>query len=602
MKFYILEEIKNNLEKNKDFIISILKEIENESVALEEYKLALLALENNRKYGNKKVKMISSYLPMNLPLYSLMLYSIVPSVCSSKSYYRPSTYTLSQSKKIHNILNLNDYNINLYERTRYEYLTKCVVYSDVVIFVGNPNNAAQVSKAISNNTMFIYFGVGQNPVVISDNANIDIASKKIAETVMFNYGQDCSKPNIILCKENLSSEFINKLIKEIESNIKQKTTIKKSDMLVDVSRLLIRDSNHIVLGGEIDFKNKTMNPIVIVKKITDDPHNYEEFYAPIFRVMIYSDISDLKKYFSRSEYKQENMNISLFGESDFIESIPESLVLHNEMVPEIDTGFCEFGGYGENTSYILYKGVKIRKPILINREIENFYENSNFDELKDGSEKTKIKKVMIREYTNTISKIFDNNLNFSFVFGSYAKGKEKLLSDLDMLVCLKEPSAKAIEEFTQWYFKLHYAYGKIPDFVYPGEIITDEHIIGIINNNKNIEFNLKNPSEVFDAVFYTQIFTDRKISILGDKEKLLNYELQLRKYVPNFCNQIFELLKKHDKINSERDYMKCLIALSNNDLLFFAKRLEYENLNCRYDKIIEKLDDGFLVKCLKRKI
>ena len=71
--------------------------------------------------------------------------------------------------------------------------------------------------------------------------------------------------------------------------------------------------------------------------------------------------------------------------------------------------------------------------------------------------------------------------------------------------------------------------------------------------------------------------------------------------MPDFCNQIFELLNKENLIRDERDYMKCLIALSCDDLLFFGKRLEFETPEDKYDKLVNKIDDGFFVKCLKRK-
>ena len=72
------------------------------------------------------------------------------------------------------------------------------------------------------------------------------------------------------------------------------------------------------------------------------------------------------------------MNISLFGNSRYIEKLPASLVLNNEIVSDIDNGFCEYGGYGKNTSYLSYKGVTINKPLLINREINDFYNNESF--------------------------------------------------------------------------------------------------------------------------------------------------------------------------------------------------------------------------------
>lgn len=598
----MLEEIKKTLKEHKNQIIEILKEIETEKVALEEYNLSIKALNNNTKYVNGKVDIISSYMPMNLPLYSTIIYTVIPKLCAKKSNYRPSTKTLNQSKRLHNILSLEKYNINLFEGTRFDYLKKEVFKSDIVVFVGKSENADELSKKMSKKTMFIYFGVGQNPVILANNADLGIASKKIAETIMFNYGQDCAKPNIILCKKTLYKEFLKNLIIEIERNIDQKTTIKNLDALKEVANLLVKNINYIEYGGDINFKEKTLNPVIITKDLTEDSSNYDEFYAPIFRVMLYNNITELKQYFSNKIYKEENMNISLFGDSAFISKLPSSLVLYNEMVPEIDNGYCEYGGYGEKTSYLLYKGVKIIKPILINREIEYFFNNPNFDKSENvQSSKTRLNDILFKEYKTFIQNLFKNNLNFSFIFGSYAKGTPKISSDVDMLVCLNKIDKEIERKFREWYFEFHYMYGKTPDFYYPGEIITEEKLNNIISNNKNIEFKIKNDADTFDALFYTQIFTDKKREIIGNQQLLLKYEYELRKFIPDFCNQIYELLKQNNMIKDERENMKCLIALSCNDLLFFGKKLKYDMPEDEYADITEKLDDGFLIKCLKRK-
>lgn len=603
----MLNDIKKLLEINKEQIIEVLKEVETEDVAIEEYNLSIAALENN-KYNSKQVKKIVSFLPMNLPLYSLIAYVIVPRVCSENSVYRPSTLTRNQLQKIHNLLNLTEYNINLFTGTREKFMQEHVSKSNVVIFVGKPENANNILTKINNNVLFVYFGVGQNPVVIADNANLELASEKIVDTIMFNYGQDCGKPNIILCKRNLYKEFLEKLKKKILEKSECKTMIRNTSSLIDVSNFLLKESDNIVMGGNIDFKNKTLDPVVISTDVNIDKNTYSEFYAPLFRIMVYDNESDLIKYFSEQKYREENMNISVFGDCRYIENLSSSLVLHNQMVPEIDNGYCEFGGYGKNVSYIQYRSIRVNKPILINREIEDFYNNSiltsaNMELMKLQSNKNRLKKILYLEYEKMIKRIFFDNLYFSFVFGSYAKSKQKTSSDLDIFICTLENNTEITNQFREWYFKFHYMYGLTPDFCYPGEIITKEKLEHIIATNKDIIFSLNNSSDIFDSIFYTQIFSDKKAMTCGNVNDLLNYEKRMKQFIPDFCHQIFELLIRENKIESEREYTKCLFALSKNDLLFFAKKLDFESTDSKqYDEIIDRLDDGFLNKCLRKKI
>lgn len=603
----MLNSIKKKILENKEEIIRILSEIETQSVAVEEIELCIKALDNNEKYLDKKVKNISSYLPMNLPLYSLIIYVVIPKLCAEVSYYRPSTKTIEVSKKIDKLLNLEKYSINLYEGTRFSYNKEFVKNSDVVIFVGKPENAKKLSESLSLNTLFIYFGVGQNPAIIANDANLEIASKKIVDSIMFNYGQDCAKPNVILCKRSLYPEFKKRLLHEISNSMDQKTTIKNLETFKDVINLLVRDKEKLELGGSIDVLNQTIEPIVITKNFKDLESNYEEYYAPVFRIMLYDNINDLKKYFSNQKYKDENMNISLFRNSRYIEKLPSSLVLNDEVVSDIDNGFCEYGGYGKNTSYMSYQGIVINKPLLINREINDFYENKNFVNFAQGiigkkvKNDAKLKEIMLKEYNQNIKNIFDKNLDFSFVFGSYAKNTQKPTSDVDMLICLTKEDKMEIEDFRNWYFKFHYMYGKFPDVLYPGEIVTRQKLEKIITNNPNINFNIINDSDTFDSLFYTQIFTDKKTTFIGNQESLKEYQEEFKRFVPEFCEKIFEVLKINNKFKDDRDYMKCLMALSCNDLLFFGKRIDFEQPPQMYTDIIDELDDGFLKKCINKR-
>lgn len=603
----MLNDIKEKILKYKDELIMILSEIETESVAIEEIELCIKALENNKKYLDKKVGAIASYLPMNLPLYSLITYVIIPRLCSDTIYYRPSTKTIEVSKKIHKLLNLDKYDINLYEGTRFNYNKEVIKNANVVIFVGKPENAKRLSESLSPSTLFIYFGVGQNPAIIANDANLEIASKKIVDSIMFNYGQDCAKPNIILCKKSLYPEFKKRLLHEISNSMDQKTSIKNLETFRDVINLLIRDKEYLELGGNIDISNQTLDPIIITKDFRDLKSNYEEYYAPVFKIMLYDNTNDLKKYFSNQRYKEENMNISLFGNSRYIEKLPSSLVLNNEMVSDVDNGFCEYGGYGKNTSYLSYEGITVTKPLLINREINDFYDNYNFINFAQNSiyksvkNDTKLKNVMLNEYSEIVKNIFNKNLDFSFVFGSYAKNMQKPTSDVDIFICLNEEDKRSIEEFRKWYFKFHYMYGKFPDVLYPGEIVTREKLENIITNNPNVNFDVINDSNTFDSLFYTQIFSDKKIFQIGNKKNLEKYQVEFERFIPEFCEKIFEVLRKNNKFKDDRDYMKCLVALSCNDLLFLGKRLDYEQPQQKYTDIIDKLDDGFLKKCIQKR-
>lgn len=597
----MFSSLKKIILEQKEELVEILSETESKSVAFQEIELSINALNGNNKYVEKKVESIASYLPMNLPLYSLITYTIIPKLCSNVSYYKPSAISLEVSKKIHKLLNLNEYNIHLFEGTRADYNEVIAKRSNVVIFVGKYENSFEILKKLSKQTLFICFGVGQNPAIVADGADLNIASKKIAEAIMFNYGQDCAKPNVILCKKDLYLEFEKKLLINISDLIEEKTSIKKLKSFEEAVKLLIKDKDFLVQGGNIDIKNMTLDPTIITKDYLDLETNYEEYYAPIFRILLYESELDLKKYFSNKKYKEENMAISLFGESSFIEKLPSSLILKDEIVSELDNGINEYGGYGKKTTYLSYKGINISKPLLINREINYFYNNYNFNFYDSIKFEKKLRNLIIKECSSNIKKIFGDNLELTFIFGSYAKNKENSTSDVDLFMGLKTFDEEAINKFKEWYFEFHYMYGKFPDILYPGEILTIDKLKKIMNNSTNIIINEYNDSNTFDNIFYTQIFTDKKIIIFGEENKIKEYERSFKKNTPKICEKIFCFLEEKNLFEDERDYAKALIALANNDLLYFGKKLKYENPKQDYSSIVNNLDDGLLKKYVYKK-
>lgn len=50
-----------------------------------------------------------------------------------------------------------------------------------------------------------------------------------------------------------------------------------------------------------------------------------------------------------------------------------------------------------------------------------------------------------------------------------------------------------------------------------------------MNNSTNIIINEYNDSNTFDNIFYTQIFTDKKIIIFGEENKIKEYERSFEK-------------------------------------------------------------------------
>lgn len=132
----------------------------------------------------------------------------------------------------------------------------------------------------------------------------------------------------------------------------------------------------------------------------------------------------------------------------------------------------------------------------------------------------------VHTFEDGISKIFNGNLAFAFVFGSVAKRRDKKTSDIDMFVCtMNEPNTKQKADFFEFYMRMHQEYGFTPDEEYPGELVSVEFL------QKNIEY-IQNwiphkdidTYREFEAIFWTAVLAEQKIAVVDKISVLQNME------------------------------------------------------------------------------
>lgn len=123
-----VNELATLIEINKDEIVSILANYETHTTAKDETERSLITLrglgkEMARVKTVKKANIISTFFPINLPLYSLILFAVAPSYFAGIVYVRVSGHIGSVLQELSEKLGLKELfsNIELksYERKRF---------------------------------------------------------------------------------------------------------------------------------------------------------------------------------------------------------------------------------------------------------------------------------------------------------------------------------------------------------------------------------------------------------------------------------------------------------------------------------------------------
>uniref|UniRef100_A0A914Y0Y5 Aldehyde dehydrogenase domain-containing protein n=1 Tax=Panagrolaimus superbus TaxID=310955 RepID=A0A914Y0Y5_9BILA len=261
-------QLKSSILKNAILIHQILSEIQPFKVTTYEIERSVKTLDRvstNFEYYSKKVNRISVYMPSNLPLYSFILFGIIPSfMVYEKLIVKPNQLMRDKNifGRICQALNIETefQNIEIvYDETQ-KFTDVYVPNSDIVIFTGYNKNRDKILSLLKPGSLLIYNGSGHNPIVVGKNANIEKAAKDACYARFFNSGQDCAGPDAILVHKDIVDKFMNNYLSEVNmlkvgtydnENVDVGPIPRKTELQKFLNLLHDTDTNKIIAGGVI---------------------------------------------------------------------------------------------------------------------------------------------------------------------------------------------------------------------------------------------------------------------------------------------------------------------------------------------------------------
>ncbi len=396
------------IEENREALTNILLEYESFEVAEDETKRTLdllLNLRENEEYFKLRIGRVAAFLPRNQPLYALTCFVIVPSLMAREVHFRIPSSMKEFLPKILKLLDIKGHfpNVHPSEEQHHGFLKKhtalkvdpktqeTIPVTDAVIFTGTPVRADQLRSIFDSRTLFITNGSGHNPVIVSEDADIEEAVEAVLCVQLYNQGQDCAAPNAILVHKNVISDF-NRLL-----HIKLPTykvghysdrsckigPISDPFDLVRVEDLLIRHKDHIdpQAPGILRSKDAIVEPTIISKPLKYGG-NYTEMFAPIIYIQEYESDKDLSLYFENEDYYRNAMYVTVYGTSEYAKSLightfkgkllhdASTLLFNTHLHADgVERGTKPYGGYGYGASNLYIRGEGVSKPTLPQRDI-----------------------------------------------------------------------------------------------------------------------------------------------------------------------------------------------------------------------------------------
>lgn len=176
---------------------------------------------------------------------------------------------------------------------------------DFIFFTGSSAVGKVVMRAAAENLTPIVLELGgQNPTVVDETANLDIAVDRILWGHMAISGQWCIAPGYVYVHENIADEFLDKL---------KKATVKMygedPSQSPDFARMISEHDTErvasyiipekVVLGGRYDVKERYVEPTILYPSTWEDPAMQQEIFGPVFPILVYNDLKEIVEIIKR---------------------------------------------------------------------------------------------------------------------------------------------------------------------------------------------------------------------------------------------------------------------------------------------------------------
>ncbi len=227
---------------------------------------------------------------------------------------------------------------------------------DYIFFTGSQEVGKQVMRAAAETLTPVSLELGGKcPAIVTKDANIKFAARRILWGKMLNAGQSCVSPDYVL----VHSEVKEELLSEMKLCL-QKSFTSDPHKSPDFCRI-INSSNteriqsylacgNIIYGGKTDVENRYVSPTLIDMVSPDDLIMKEEIFGPVLPVLSYHELEEVIELIKKLS---KPLALYIFARSASVREkifnkIQSGAACINETVVYFINPNLPFGGVGES--------------------------------------------------------------------------------------------------------------------------------------------------------------------------------------------------------------------------------------------------------------
>lgn len=167
---------------------------------------------------------------------------------------------------------------------------------DKIFFTGSPKVGKIVYQAAAEHLTPVTLELGgKSPAFITENADLEVAARRIVWGKFINAGQTCIAPDYLYVQENIKSKFIEILLSEIKKrnyheNAEHFCKIINQRNFDRLEKLINREK--LIFGGETHREKRYISPTVLDHVTWEDAVMQEEIFGPILPILTYKNLDE----------------------------------------------------------------------------------------------------------------------------------------------------------------------------------------------------------------------------------------------------------------------------------------------------------------------
>jgi aldehyde dehydrogenase (NAD+) len=170
---------------------------------------------------------------------------------------------------------------------------------DHIFYTGNGHVGRIIMTAAAKHLTPVTLELGgKSPCIVHDDANIQVAARRIVWGKFSNAGQTCVAPDYVLAHHSIERKLLEAMQIAIDDFFGDDPAASKNYARIintpHLQRLvkLMREGGKVVCGGNYDENSRYMSPTIMHHIPEHSPLLTEEIFGPILPVIPYSDIRE----------------------------------------------------------------------------------------------------------------------------------------------------------------------------------------------------------------------------------------------------------------------------------------------------------------------